>query len=342
MAGMPSDSELEIALREVLRAVNVEEASLKMIRQKLEARFQVDLSEKKAFLKGKVTAIMLEGEEDGEEEGEEEEEEEEEEEVEPVAKKTKARSKRTDFQLSPALFEFMGSKETMMARGDVTKAVWEYIREAELQDPKDRRKIRNDDKMFRVFKCKTMNMMHIAKKLSPHLKKYSELVVGDDDEEAAAGSSSSGGAAGKGGKKRSAAGSKATTKAKKAKAGGAQKGRPKAGSGGGGAAKKGTKGKNGVAGGKGDGEGAVKKTRKPSSVMWRVTDELAAVVGSNEATVDTIRSGVYGYIKEHNLQDPQQRTTVICDPTLERVMGQKVVKMFGMQSLISPHRLHKL
>lgn len=46
----------------------------------------------------------------------------------------------------------------------------------------------------------------------------------------------------------------------------------------------------------------MKKTRKPSTVMWRVSDELAAVVGSNEATVDTIRTGVYGYIKEHNLQ----------------------------------------
>lgn len=94
----------------------------------------------------------------------------------------------------------------------------------------------------------------------------------------------------------------------KAKAGGgAAKGRPKAGSGGGGgggAAKKGAKGKNGAAGGggKGDGEAAVKKTRKPSTVMWRVSDELAAVVGSSEATVDTIRSGVYGYIKEHKLQ----------------------------------------
>lgn len=41
MADMPSDSELEMALREILRVVNVEEASLKIIRQKLEARFEV-------------------------------------------------------------------------------------------------------------------------------------------------------------------------------------------------------------------------------------------------------------------------------------------------------------
>lgn len=93
----------------------------------------MDLSEKKAFLKEKVTAIMMEGEEQQEEEEESEDEEdeeeeddnddddEEEEEDEPAAKKAKAKSKRTDFQLSPALFEFMGSKETMMARGDVSE-----------------------------------------------------------------------------------------------------------------------------------------------------------------------------------------------------------------------------
>ena len=49
-------------------------------------------------------------------------------------------------------------------------------------------------------------------------------------------------------------------------------------------------------------EAPVKRTRQPSKVMWRVSDELAAVVGSTEATVDTIRSGVHRYIKEHNLQ----------------------------------------
>lgn len=83
------------------------------------------------------------------------------------------------------------------------------------------------------------------------------------------------------------------------------------------AGKKGAKGKNGATGGKGDGEAAVKKTRKPSTVMWRVSDELAAVVGSNEATVDTIRTGVYGYIKEHDLQVRHGVARVVLD-VLER------------------------
>ncbi|CAM9810999.1 unnamed protein product, partial [Ectocarpus sp. 13 AM-2016] len=261
----------------------------------------VDLSEKKSFLKETVTAIMSEGDDEEEEEEQEEEEvEEEEEEEEEPASKAKAKRKSASFQLSPALYEFMGSKETCMARGDVTKAVWAYIRAESLQDPKDGRKIRNDEKMFRVFKCKTMNMMHIAKKLSPHLKKLSDLVEsggGAPDEEVDNEASSSDDEEPRrtaGSKKRGASGAKSepTTKA-----GATPKGRPKAGAGGGSA-----KGKKGGGGGKEESEVASKKTRKPSTVMWRVSDELAAVVGSKDATVDTIRSGVHQYIKEHNLQ----------------------------------------
>ncbi len=95
----------------------------------------MDLSEKKAFLKKTITAIMLESEaaeedeeegedeeEDGEEEeeeGEEEDEDEEDVDGEEDAEPKKRKTKRTDFQLSPALFEFMGGGQTMMARGDV-------------------------------------------------------------------------------------------------------------------------------------------------------------------------------------------------------------------------------
>ncbi|CAM9893064.1 unnamed protein product [Pylaiella littoralis] len=333
MAGMPTDSELESAVREALRVVNIDEVSLKIIRRRLEALFEVDLSVKKAFLKDTVTAIM--SEDPVKEDAEEEEGEEEEEDAEPAKKTAKAKTKRAaEYQLSPALYEFMGSKEEFMAHTDVTKAVWAHIRAASLQDPKDGRKIRNDEKMFPVFKCKTMNMMHISRKLSPHLKKYSDLVPSEavsDEDRSERGERASGGADSK---KRGAAGASATPKAKKAKTGATPKSRPKAGSG--------SSGKRGAVKGKKAEEAPVKKTRKPSTIMWRVSDELAAVVGSTDATVDTIRSGVHKYIKEHNLQDPEKRTMVICDPTLERVMGQKVVKMFGMQSLITPHRLHKL
>lgn len=58
--------------------------------------------------------------------------------------------------------------------------MWKYIKENDLQDPADRRRILNDEPMARVFKCKTMTMLQIAKKLNPHLKKYADL-VGDSN-----------------------------------------------------------------------------------------------------------------------------------------------------------------
>lgn len=102
---------------------------------------QVDLTEEKAFLKERVTAILCEEGQDDEEvedqdqkivekneqqEGREEEEQErEEEDVKPAnraeAKQAgKAKPKAADQQLSPALFEFMGGKENLMTRGDVS------------------------------------------------------------------------------------------------------------------------------------------------------------------------------------------------------------------------------
>jgi len=52
--------------------------------------------------------------------------------------------------LAPQLAAFIG--EDRMARGDVSKKIWAYIKEKNLQDPQDRRKIVCDEKLFEVFK----------------------------------------------------------------------------------------------------------------------------------------------------------------------------------------------
>lgn len=43
MSSMPTDSELEVAVKEILRDANVEQMSLKIIRKKLETRFSVSV-----------------------------------------------------------------------------------------------------------------------------------------------------------------------------------------------------------------------------------------------------------------------------------------------------------
>jgi len=74
--------------------------------------------------------------------------------------------------LSPQLTEFLGDGTTELARGEVTKRVWAYVREHELQDPADKRKIRLDDTLKKIFgeKLKTLTMFKLTQHLAKHMK----------------------------------------------------------------------------------------------------------------------------------------------------------------------------
>ena len=57
-----------------------------------------------------------------------------------------------------------------MARSEVVKALWVYIKGNNLQDPKDKRMIKNDEKLKKVFGGeKTVHMMKMAGHISKHL-----------------------------------------------------------------------------------------------------------------------------------------------------------------------------
>ena len=68
-------------------------------------------------------------------------------------------------QLSNELTEFFGGVFEM-PRNEVIKKIWEYIRENNLQNPKDRREIVFDGKMRKLFKKDKMNMFKMTKALS--------------------------------------------------------------------------------------------------------------------------------------------------------------------------------
>lgn len=68
-----------------------------------------------------------------------------------------------------------------------------------------------------------------------------------------------------------------------------------------------------------------KMPRQPSTIMWKVSPQLAAAVGSDEATFDAIRASVNKYIKDHNLQVKklrQERALQLCMAT-SKLMPQK-------------------
>jgi upstream activation factor subunit UAF30 len=72
-------------------------------------------------------------------------------------------------QPDEALAAVIGSQP--LPRTEVTKKIWDYVREHKLQDPADKRTIRADDKLKRVFDGKSsVSMFEMTKLVNGHLK----------------------------------------------------------------------------------------------------------------------------------------------------------------------------
>lgn len=71
-------------------------------------------------------------------------------------------------QISEELAAVVG--QGPMPRTEVTKKLWAYIKSKGLQDPKNKRNIRPDDKLKEVFKTKEpVNMFEMTKLVNKHL-----------------------------------------------------------------------------------------------------------------------------------------------------------------------------
>jgi upstream activation factor subunit UAF30 len=75
---------------------------------------------------------------------------------------------------------------------------------------------------------------------------------------------------------------------------------------------------------------ALQKPLQPSK-------ELAAVVGSNPLPRAQMVSRVWDYIKQHNLQNPQNRREVLADDKLKPIFGRDKVTMFEMNRYLAQH-----
>jgi len=76
--------------------------------------------------------------------------------------------------LSPTLAAFLGEEE--LPRTEVVKRLHSYIRENHLQDSKNGRKINFDERLQKVFKCKSSDFFKINRLLSKHVKPINEVV----------------------------------------------------------------------------------------------------------------------------------------------------------------------
>ena len=73
------------------------------------------------------------------------------------------------FQTSPKLCAFLGGR-TEITTAEAIKLIWAHIKEANLQDPTDRRYILVDEKLRAIFgNCRRVHMFHLGRLVQQHL-----------------------------------------------------------------------------------------------------------------------------------------------------------------------------
>lgn len=72
----------------------------------------------------------------------------------------------------------------------------------------------------------------------------------------------------------------------------------------------------------------------------RVSPEMQALVGVPEIPRTQVLKLIWAYIKENNLQDPENKKVIICDEKLKKIFGGRDrVGFLEIAGLISPHFL---
>ncbi|KAL5984885.1 hypothetical protein ACLOJK_038721 [Asimina triloba] len=74
-------------------------------------------------------------------------------------------------QLSDALVKFIGTGESALSRAEVTKRMWEYIKQNNLQDPSNKKMVKCDEKLKELFDVDSFTGFTVSKLLSAHFIK---------------------------------------------------------------------------------------------------------------------------------------------------------------------------
>ncbi|KAK8606821.1 hypothetical protein V6N13_052577 [Hibiscus sabdariffa] len=196
---MVSESELIARLREFLEESDLNTTTTAIVRRRLEEDFGIDLSEKKKFIREQVDLYLQNQFENAEGEEQELEEDDQSEKIKSEetdgsdsneeAESKKARNKRAPVKkrskrvnnevkkrgggfnkvcnLSPQLQELVGVPS--LARTEVVKQLWAYIREKKLQDPDNKKNIICDESLHALFGVHSIDMFQMNKALSKHI-----------------------------------------------------------------------------------------------------------------------------------------------------------------------------
>ncbi|KAF4141002.1 SWIB/MDM2 domain-containing protein [Phytophthora infestans] len=327
MAPAVDVTQLTEAIRHILKDADLEQLSRRMIRKQLEAQFHTDLSSYKDVINATILEVIEQQQVDEEEEEEEPEPSEDDvdadDELEEriprkktaVKKKAtpKKRKRKTEgedgkktggggfnaqLSLSPELAQVVGAET--MARPQVVKALWAYIREHDLQDPNNKKNILLDDTLCGVFQRDSFTMFSMNKFVKRHVRKPDDLPPGGWSQIPRDGVSSD-----------------EDTEAKAAKK------------------KPAKKKKKAASTDDGDDDGKKKKTG--FNVELSLSPELASLTGSDRMARPQIVKALWAYIHEHNLQDPDDKRSILLDDRMKQVFQRDSFTMFSMNKFIKRH-----
>ena len=176
---MPSDEAIRKKMEQLVPTVDLETMTTKQFIANLSKDMGgVDFSKKKKFIKKSLTEILDAMDEEEEEEGEETDDDDEEEDAkEPPAKKRRGGLTAVK-EISPQLAAFLG-KGNQMARTEVVKGLWDYIKANNLQNPKDKREILLDEKMKELFHIDRFSMFQMNKYIGSHIHPFPPVNLGE-------------------------------------------------------------------------------------------------------------------------------------------------------------------
>ncbi|KAG7631788.1 SWIB/MDM2 domain superfamily [Arabidopsis suecica] len=337
---MVSDLDLVTRLREILGSSDLNTATPASVRRQLEADFGVDLTDKKAYIRDQIDTFLesngavedkpespkveeyinadeikaeIEGGDgedlDGDGSGSEEEKEER-----PVKAKKRGGGITKVSQLSPQLEKVVGASQ--LGRTQVVKKMWAYIREKDLQDPKDRRKIVCDELLHSLFRVKTINMFQMNKALTKHIwplgdgDECANDVKEEDEDEASEGTDKKGEQSEEVEENKEEESEEQEVRSlrkRKRKKPAKSVEKPKR-KGGGGFAK-----------------------------VCSLSPELQAFTGVTELARTEVVKLLWKYIKENNLQDPNDKRTIICDESFRSLFPVESINMFQMNKQLTKH-----
>jgi upstream activation factor subunit UAF30 len=248
----PTDEELKIMIRTLIPKVNLQNTGVKAFIALLQTECgDISLKSRQAFIKKSLEEAINELDDDDDDSEEEEEEDEEEEEAPAKGKRQTGLSVQKE--ISPELAKFLGhTSGHKMARTEIVKQLWAYIRDRQLQNPDNKREIFLDTKLKKVFKVDMVTMFTLNKYISAHVHPYKPVDLTTKN--------------------------KSPTTKKKRKASSSSK----------------------------ESKASAKKKRKPKQPglqpPYRLSAELADVVGADVLPRPQVVSAVWVYIKSNNLQ----------------------------------------